>query len=85
MTELTRRAFVARSAGTAAGMTAIGALVTDQAQADGHAHPVADAHRHPVVAYVRDARKGEVSLMSGDREVTVRDRKLAAQITRAAR
>ena len=81
MTELTRRGFVARSAGTAAGMTAIGALVADQADAQA----VAEGHAHPVVAYVRNARKGEVSVMSGDREVTVRDRKLAAQITRAVK
>ena len=81
MTELTRRVFVARSAGTAAGMTAIGALVADQADAQAGA----EGHAHQVVAYVRNARKGEVSVMSGDREVTVRDRKLAAQITRAVK
>jgi hypothetical protein len=62
-------------------MTAIGALVADQADAQA----VAEGHADPVVAYVRDARKGEVSVMSGDREVTVRDRKLAAQITRAVK
>jgi hypothetical protein len=32
------------------------------------------------VAYVHD---GQISIMTGEREVTVRDRKLAAQIIRA--
>ncbi len=71
MSEQTRRAFVRRSAGAAVGATMIGALIVDQA----------DAHTsEPVVAYVRD---GQISIMTGEREVTVRDRKLAAQIVRA--
>ena len=37
-----------------------------------------------VVAYVRDPRKGEISVLTGDREVHVHDRKLAAAIARAA-
>ena len=80
MSELTRRRFVTTSAGAAAGMTAIGALVAGQADADA-AVPYGD----PVVAYVTDARKGEISVMSGEREVTVRDPKLAAQIARTGR
>jgi hypothetical protein len=66
-----RRAFVKRSAGAAVGATMIGALVASEADA---------ATTEPVVAYVHD---GQVSVMTGDREVTVRDRKLAAQIIRA--
>jgi hypothetical protein len=80
MTDLTRRGFVKNSAGAAAGMTVIGALVADEADADG-----APAGTEPVVAYVSDPAKGEISVMSGDREVAVRDRKLAARIARAAR
>lgn len=80
MSDLTRRKFVTTSAGTAAGMTAIGALVAAQAEADEGA-----VGSDPVVAYVTDPRKGEISVMSGDREVNVRDPKLAAQIARAAR
>lgn len=79
MSELTRRAFVSKSAGTAAGMTALGALVAAQ-----DADAKALAHTGGVVAFVRDPRKGEVSVMSGDRAVTVRDRKLAAALARAA-
>jgi hypothetical protein len=80
MSDLTRRRFVTTSAGAAAGMTAVGALVAAQADADTSA-----VGSDPVVAYVTDPRKGEISVMSGDREVSVRDPKLAAQIARAAR
>jgi hypothetical protein len=74
----TRRAFVKRSAGAAAGATVIGALIADQAGAQA-------LDSDPVVAYVSDPRRGEISLMIGEREVSVRDRNLAAQIVRAAR
>ena len=80
MSDLTRRGFVKNSAGAAAGMTLVGALVAQQANADPEA-----VGSEPVVAYVRDARTGEIEVMAGDREVTVRDRKLAASIARAAR
>ena len=39
----------------------------------------------PVVAHVRNAATGEISLYVGDREVTVRDRRLASQLVRATR
>ena len=79
MSELTRRGFVKTSAGAAAGVGVLGALAAEQAEArDG-------GRSGPVVAYVKDARRGEVSVMSGDREVTVRDSGLAARIVRAAR
>jgi len=71
VSEQTRRAFVKRSAGAAVGATMIGALVASEADA---------TTSETVVAYVHD---GQVSVMTGDREVTVRDRKLAAQIIRA--
>ena len=38
-----------------------------------------------VVAYVSDPSKGEISVMKGELEVKVRDRKLARDIARAAR
>ncbi len=79
MSDLSRRSFVKTSAGTAAGMTALGALVASRAEAD------ARAGSDPVVAYLKDPSTGEISVMSGEREVTVRDPKLAAQIARAAR
>jgi hypothetical protein len=80
MSDVTRRGFVKNSAGAAAGITAIGAIVASQAAAN-----TGPAGSDPVVAYVKDPRKGEISVMSGDREVTIHDPKLAAQIARAAR
>ena len=85
MSDLTRRGFVKTSAGAAAGMTAIGALVSGQAEAHAHEAHTHAGGSHPVVAFVKDPRKGEISIMTGQREVRVRNRKLAAQIARAAR
>jgi hypothetical protein len=80
VSEVTRRGFVKNSATAAAGVTVIGAIAAEAADAHGH-----HAKSEPVVAYVKNPRSGEVSVMSGDREVTVRDRALAARIARAAR
>ena len=79
MSSTTRRAFVQNSAAAAAGMTALGALVAAQADAE------VTHESRPVVAYVRDARKGEISVMAGDRTVSIHDRQLAARLTKAAR
>ena len=79
MSDLTRRGFVKNSAAATAGITVIGALLADQAGAH-----TGDPGSQPVVAYVRDPRKGDISVLSGDREVHVHDRKLAAAIARAA-
>ena len=85
MSDLTRRGFVKSSAGTAAGIAAVGVLAVP---ASSDASTATDAHAtssEPVIAYVKDPRKGEIAVMSGDREVVIRDRKLASQIARAAR
>ena len=80
MSDLTRRAFVKRSAATAAGMTVIGAIAADVASADS-----GTVGSEPIVAYVSDPSKGEISVMKGEREVKLRNRKLARDISRAAR
>jgi hypothetical protein len=80
MSDLTRRGFVKNSAAATAGITVIGALLGEQAEAHS-AHPGSEA----VVAYVRDPAKGDISVLSGDREVHVHDPKLAARIANAAR
>ena len=79
MSDLTRRGFVKNSAAATAGITVIGALLAEHA--DAHA---GESGSRPVVAYVRDPAKGDISVLSGDREVHVHDRKLAAAIARAA-
>ena len=78
MSESTRRGFVKSSATAAAGMTVIGALMAEEAEAK------AAAHTKPLVAYVRNARTGEIAVMTGGHERTIHNRKLAAQIARAA-
>ena len=80
MSDLTRRGFVKNSAVTAVGMTAIGAIAADVAAADSDA-----VGSEPVVAYVSDPSKGEISVMEGEREVKLRDRRLAMDISRVAR
>jgi hypothetical protein len=80
MSDLTRRGFVKNSAAATAGITVIGALLAEHADA----HPAGVGGNNAVVAYVRDPRKGDISVLTGDREVHVHDRKLAAAIARAA-
>jgi hypothetical protein len=80
VSDLVRRDFVKNSALTAAGMTVIGAIAADIASADSGA-----AGSEPVVAYVSDPSKGEISVMKGEREVKLRDRRLARDISRAVR
>jgi hypothetical protein len=79
MSESTRRGFVKSSAGAAAGMTVLGALVAQSAEAK------SARHAKPIVAYIHDASTGEISLNTGERTVKLRDRKIAAQLAHAAR
>jgi hypothetical protein len=37
------------------------------------------------VAYISEPRTGEISVMAGERQVKLHDRKIAARIARAAR
>jgi len=80
VSEITRLGFVKSSAKAVAGATALGAVAAAQSDAD-----ATQVGTEPVVAYVKNPRKGEIAVMSGDREVTVRDRALAAKIARAAK
>lgn len=84
----TRRAFLGKvSAGAA--LLGVATAVSGSVSASS-AHTRAGAPDHsrlsnePVVAYVRDARTGEISLLVGTREVTIRDPHLAAQLNLAA-
>jgi hypothetical protein len=86
MTDATRRGFLimAGAGAAAAGVAAI-------APAAGQATPTITRSRgaarvsSPLVAYVRDARKGDVSVMVGEREVVVHDPELVARLTHASR
>src|SRR5947209_6970756 len=73
MSDLTRRGFVGSSAGAAAGMTVLGALLAQRADAD------VAAGTEPIIAYISDPRGGEIALLAADREVTIRDPQLTAR------
>jgi phospholipase C len=85
---LKRGSAVAAAAGVAAAVPATAA----KALTAHNAHTLNDAEPRlpddesvdvPVVAHVRDVRKGLVTLYTGEREVTVKDRRLAAALYRA--
>jgi hypothetical protein len=79
MSDSTRRGFVKNSAAAAAGVTVVGALMAEQADAS------AAAGSGPIVAYIHEPSTGEISVMAGERQVKLHDRKIAARIARAAK
>jgi hypothetical protein len=79
VSEITRLGFMKSSVGAAAGLSVVGALTA--AKADAGERP---AGTESVVAYVKNPASGEISVMVGEREVIVHDRKLAARLSRAA-
>ncbi len=86
MSRMSRRAFLS-TAGAATGAAALGAAVGVPKLAAGGAlatAPSGPLPEHPVVAYVRDARTGELAVMVGDREVAVKDPSLVRRIVDAA-
>ena len=91
MDKLSRRDFLQKSSiGVVAGATMIGALASEvqpaaaATTATGSAG-IKAASSDPVVAFVRDGRRGEVSIMVGDREVVRRDPELVRRLLHAAR
>lgn len=91
MSESTRRGFLkVAGAGAAAGVAAVAvgaATKSGHKAADGTAAAAAaavPAHASgPLVAYVRDVRGAEVSVMVGETEVVVHDADLVARLTSA--
>jgi hypothetical protein len=84
---VTRLSFLKTSAGAAAGAAAIGvpaAAVLSNESKGQVTEPSSENPREPVMAYVRDAERGEVTVMSGARETTYRDRSLAKRLLDAA-
>lgn len=77
MSDLTRRGFVKGSAGAAASLSVLSALLADQA--DAHTEPGS----RPLIAYVANPKRGDIAVMAADREVTIHDPKLAARLARA--
>jgi anaerobic selenocysteine-containing dehydrogenase len=88
MSKLSRRSFL-KGAGLATGAAVIGASPLSAAAAsDGTAEVVAtpsSLEKEPLVAFVRDARKDEVTVLMGTDEVTYRDPALAKRLRNAAK
>ena len=85
---MTRLSFIKASAGAAAGVAAIsvpGAAARSREEEAGvHTHPSSPPPREPVVAYVRNAERSEVTVVSGTKEKTYRDRALVRRLLAAA-
>ena len=88
MERLSRRSFV-KIAGAATGAAALAAAPPIARAAAGEesaqrTKPTTGVPEEPVVAYVRDAKRGEVTITSGTAEHTYRDRALVKRLMRAA-
>lgn len=84
---VTRLSFIKASAGAAAGAAAIGvpvAAVISSEKEGVVTEPSSPTPNEPVLAYVRDAERGEVTVISGTSETTYRDRALARKLLAAA-
>jgi hypothetical protein len=83
---VTRLSFIKASAGAAAAVTAVAAPVAIASAHDGAVvtDPSSPTPGEPVVAYVRDAKRGEVTVVSGTSETTYRDRALVRRLLAAA-
>ena len=91
-----RRQFLAGGAGVAAGAaiaaasSKVGSVVSSGHGAAAEpaatvAKPSGPPPREPVTAYVRDAQRGEVTVLSGKRETTYRDPALVRRLLDAAK
>jgi hypothetical protein len=84
---VTRLSFLKASAGAAAGAAAVGvpaAAVLSNESKGRVTEPSSGNPSEPVMAYVRDAERGEVTVMSGASETTYVDRSLAKRLLSAA-
>jgi hypothetical protein len=72
------------TAGIAAGAVVIPAAAAEALERGEVTDPSGPPPEEAVVAIVRDAKRGEVTVMSGTSEVTVRDRALVKRLLKAA-
>jgi Rieske Fe-S protein len=94
MGDLTRRRFIVRTT-LGVGAVMAGAATTAAAAGAQHLAPAATEEHlgsldasdlsDAIVVHVRDAGKGELSLMTGTDEIVCRDRQLVARLLAAAR
>lgn len=83
MPESTRRGFIIMAGAGAAAVGAV-AAASDATAAPAHVKTSDVTANGPLVAYVSDVRKGEVSVLVGEREVVLHDHALVAKLVRAA-
>ena len=87
MSKYSRRSFL-KTAGVATGAVVVGGLpAAANAAAEGTPQIVATPSplpHEPLVAFVRDAAKGEVTVVSGLHETTFEDHALVKRMTKAA-
>jgi hypothetical protein len=86
MSKLTRSSFL-KTAGLATGAALVSGVpvagAASEAAPELVVNPTATPH-DPLVAYVRDAGKGEVTIVSGLNETTFKDPALVKRLTKAA-
>jgi TAT (twin-arginine translocation) pathway signal sequence len=86
---LDRRSFIKGSAGVATGAAVVGAPAAIAiSRANASARKVIDKPSslpsEPITAYVRDAKRGEITVLSGTSETTYQDRALVERLVSAA-
>jgi len=84
---VTRLSFIKASAGVAAGVAAVSvpaAAALGMEETGVPTAPSSPTPPEPVTAYVRDAARGEVTVVSGMSETTYRDRALVKRLLAAA-
>ena len=88
MSKLTRLGFLKR---TSVGAASVGLLATVPGLAEFHdpseveAAELTRGHDGALIAYVRHVPSGEIALLSGERRIVIRDRKLVARLIKATR
>jgi hypothetical protein len=88
--EPTRRSFLIKASAGAVGVAGVvgGGLALSSSGSPGdQMMPAAmsDLPDQPVLVQIRDARRGEVAVLVGERELVVTDRALVARVARALR
>jgi hypothetical protein len=84
---VTRLSFIKTSAGVAAGMATVGvpvAVAREREEAGVETKPSAPTPAEPVTAFVRDAKRGEVTVVAGTSEKTYRDPAMVKRLMSAA-
>jgi hypothetical protein len=93
MTDQSRRKFLKATSigGAAAGATVLlprlsaqAATAKDGQAAAGSAAEAGAVHSGPFVAYVKDAKTGEIAVLAGEHEILHRDVQLARQLAQVA-